>query len=119
MYEITKFSKQHQKLDRIDRYLEKAANTAEQFLKSNRHIMVSNSDEGGATVISNLYKVKKRIVVFSQKYFKEITVGRGRDLLALLCICVHRVHINRSNDSMNALPTRSQNILNYMLNFMG
>lgn len=52
LYTITRFSKQTKKFNRIDRYLQKAAKKAKEFLKNNRKVMVSNSDKGGVTIIS-------------------------------------------------------------------
>lgn len=44
VYTITKFAKQHQELNRIEKYLQKASKTAAKFVKEHRHLMVSNSD---------------------------------------------------------------------------
>lgn len=52
MHTITKFDRQHKELNRINKYLQRAANKAKEFLKNNLQIMVSNSDKGGVTIIS-------------------------------------------------------------------
>lgn len=52
LYTITKFSRQQKHLNRIHKYLQRAATKAKEFLKNNREIMVSNSDKDSVTIIS-------------------------------------------------------------------
>lgn len=52
LYTLTKFSRQNRKLNRIDKFLQKAANMARAFLKKHPEIMVSNSDKRGVVIMS-------------------------------------------------------------------
>lgn len=75
LYSITKFSKQNRKLNRIEKYLQKAAHTARKFLKDNPNIMVSNSDKGGVVIISDKedYRSKMRALLDDVNTFEPLS----------------------------------------------
>lgn len=53
LYSLAKFSKQNKSLTRIDKFLQKAIRKTREFLQQNPNVMVSNSDKGNVTIISN------------------------------------------------------------------
>lgn len=74
LYTMTKFSKERRKLNRIDKFLNKALEQTRIFLKNNRDVMVSNSDKGGVTIISRKseYYAKIRELLSDSNSFEII-----------------------------------------------
>lgn len=61
IYTIAKFSKQTKKLTRIDKFLQRALKKTREFLQQHPSIMVSNSDKGNVTIISNKEDYHRKI----------------------------------------------------------
>lgn len=61
VYSIAKFSKQKKKLLRIDKFLQRALKKTREFLQQHPDIMVSNSDKGNVTIISNKEDYHRKI----------------------------------------------------------
>lgn len=61
VYSIAKFSKQKKKLLRIDKFLQRALKKTREFLQQHPDIMVSNSDKGNVTIISNKENYHRKI----------------------------------------------------------
>ncbi|XP_037032177.1 uncharacterized protein LOC119071404 [Bradysia coprophila] len=61
VYSIAKFSKQVKKLTRIDRFLQRAFKKTREFLQQHPNLMVSNSDKGNVTIISNKEDYHRKI----------------------------------------------------------
>lgn len=72
---ITNWSKRTKKLDRIQRFLIKAARITAKFLRDNRDIFVSNSDKGNVTIIARRsdYDSKMGELVSNQDNFEELS----------------------------------------------
>lgn len=61
LYSLAKYSKQTKKLNRIDKFLQKAVQKTREFLQQNSNIMVSNSDKGNVTIISNKDEYHRKV----------------------------------------------------------
>lgn len=74
LYELTKQSQLPIRMNRIDKFLQKAKLNAERFLRDNPDIMVSTSDKGSVTIFSSKadYRQKMSSLISDTNSFKPI-----------------------------------------------
>lgn len=115
-YLLTKFSKQNTKLIRIDRYLQKAVGKTREFLQQHSEIMVSNSDKGNVTLISNRdeYHSKVQEMINDLDAFTPLSVDPTKTVANAVNRCLDTLYkanilqekLKTSLKSFNAIPPR-------------
>lgn len=74
LYTMSRFARQNHSLNRIEKYLQRAATITRKFLKDNPDIIVSNSFKGGVTIIAKKkdYMSKIRVMLSDAESFTPL-----------------------------------------------
>lgn len=115
-YSITKFSRQNRKLNRIDRYLQKAIKITKEFLEKHKNVMVSNSDKGNVTKISekSYYHAKIEQLMSDVNAFTPLNADPTTKIKNRVNTCLNNLakanlmaqKLKTSLKSFNAVPPR-------------
>ncbi|XP_037048105.1 uncharacterized protein LOC119082641 [Bradysia coprophila] len=116
LYSLAKFSKQNKRLNRIDKFLQKAIRKTREFLQQNPGVMISNSDKGNVTIISNKEDYHRKIteLLSDLDSFTPLEVDPTKKVTNLVNRCLDNLYkanimqakLKTSLKSFNAIQPR-------------